>query len=149
MGGEIIVNFKDHEGWLDHFYRIRINSVKVHLLDKNTPPALYQSPDHTVIGFRIYFPVEYKDSIDPDNVYSFWTALKHSCTSSYSYIDEQLTEGAPCEVSEEFDGVNHQTSHDGMFKIQAMEISQEILDGTYVDIGNKHDILIELATLQK
>merc|ERR1719450_2105814 len=28
--GEIIVNFKDHESWLDHFYRIRINSVKVH-----------------------------------------------------------------------------------------------------------------------
>ena len=34
----------------------------------------------------------------------------------------------PCMVSEEVSGVNHMTSHDGMFKVKADGISQEILD---------------------
>ena len=46
-----------------------------------------------------------------------------------------------------FKGVNHQTSHDGLFKIKALNISQDILNqiggvnitlsGTYVNMANK------------
>ena len=54
-----------------------------------------------------------------------------------------------CEVSEEFNGVNHKTSHDGLFKVKAIDIRQEILDkiggirvtldGSYVTHGKKND----------
>ena len=36
-----------------------------------------------------------------------------------------------CEVTEEFNGVNHKTSHDGIYKVVAKNIRQAILD----DIG--------------
>ena len=33
-----------------------------------------------------------------------------------------------CEVDEEFEGVNHKTSHDGIFKVVAHDIGQKYLD---------------------
>ena len=33
-----------------------------------------------------------------------------------------------CEIDQEFDGVNHKTSHDGVFRISSEEIDQNILN---------------------
>ena len=33
-----------------------------------------------------------------------------------------------CEIDQEFDGVNHKTSHDGVFRISPENIDQNILD---------------------
>ena len=53
-----------------------------------------------------------------------------------------------CEVTEEFNGVNHKTSHDGLYKVVAKNISEAILDdiggiritfgGSYVTHGKKN-----------
>ena len=34
----------------------------------------------------------------------------------------------PCKVSAEVDGTNHKTSHDGMFKVKAVNVKDEYLD---------------------
>ena len=46
----------------------------------------------------------------------------------YSSEIEQISS---CEVTEEFNGVNHKTSYDGIYKVVAKNIRQAILD----DIG--------------
>ena len=33
-----------------------------------------------------------------------------------------------CKISDEFDGVNHKTTHDGLLKVRSVHVRQEILD---------------------
>ena len=64
----------------------------------------------------------------------------------YLVLGEEVTI-SDCKIDEEFNGVNHKTSHDGVFRIVATEISQEVLDnirgvkvtfaGSYSTFGGK------------
>ena len=55
-----------------------------------------------------------------------------------------------CEVDEEFNGINHQTSHNGVFKIKVLDVDQSILEeiggielllgGSYVTFGKDEAI---------
>merc|ERR1712012_1466290 len=74
--------------------------------------------------------------------------MKRSCTSSYYLQQGVIKPISGCEVTEEFNGVNHKTSHDGLYKVVAQNISQAILDdiggirvtfgGPYVTHGEKN-----------
>ena len=49
-----------------------------------------------------------------------------------------------CKIDEEFNGVNHKPSHDGVFKIEVFSISEEILDkvsGVKITIGGSDAVL--------
>ena len=62
-------------------------------------------------------------------------------------ITGEIVQNSKCEVAQEFQGVNHKTSHDGLFKIKAKDISQKILNeiggirvkmsGSFVGHGKK------------
>ena len=57
-----------------------------------------------------------------------------------SFLGE-ITTISDCQVDQEFDGVNHKTSHDGVFKVVAKNIPQDILDiagGIKVTVGGSH-----------
>ena len=46
-----------------------------------------------------------------------------------------------CEISAEFDGVNHKTSHDGLLKVKSENISEDILakiGGIRVTLGGSY-----------
>ena len=52
---------------------------------------------------------------------------------SFIYLGEGLNNGPihqvfMCKISDEFDGVNHKTSHDGLLKVRSVHVRQEILD---------------------
>ena len=49
-----------------------------------------------------------------------------------------------CKIDDEFNGVNHKPSHDGDFKIEVEDVSQEILDkisGVQITIGGSDAVL--------
>jgi len=125
--GEVQFNIDDYESWLDEFYRVRIDSFQVLLLDKSIPPNVYLSSEEEVIGFTIYFPLEFMDKDAYENVYSF-RGIGHTCTSAYFIENGDIVQISSCKIDEEFDGVNHQTSHNGMYKIKVKNVPQNILD---------------------
>jgi len=137
--GEAYFNFKHHNEYLDDFYRVRINSVTVHLLDTNG--NTFQSPRDEIIRFLVYMPVEFNDKDLNGNEFAF-RGLKHFCPADY-FINEEghIQHISSCEVDHEFDGVNHKTSHDGLFKVVAKNIRQDILDligGIKVTLGGSY-----------
>merc|ERR1711892_178573 len=137
--GEAYFNFKNHNEYLDDFYRVRINSVTVHLLDTNG--NTFQSPRDEIIRFLVYMPVEFNDKDLNGNEFAF-RGLKHFCPADY-FINEEghIQHISSCEVDHEFDGVNHKTSHDGLFKVVAKHIRQDILDligGIKVTLGGSY-----------
>ena len=100
---------------------------------------------------------EFNDKDAFGNVYAF-RAMKHFCPADY-YIEEngmstqetqeiyilcfpgEIYTISSCEVDHEFDGVNHKTSHDGVFKVVAKNMPQEILDqvgGIKVTVGGSY-----------
>jgi len=146
--GQVDFNFRMHDDFLKDFWRVRVNAIRVHLLDKNYPPQLYQTPENEIIVFTVVTPLEFYDSDVHHNVYSF-RGMDRSCTAAYYLQEGEIIPISGCEVSEEFNGVNHKTSHDGLFKVKAIDIRQEILDkiggirvtldGSYVTHGKKND----------
>eukprot|EP00090_Calanus_glacialis_P038241 TRINITY_DN66828_c0_g1_i1.p1 TRINITY_DN66828_c0_g1~~TRINITY_DN66828_c0_g1_i1.p1 ORF type:complete len:227 (+),score=55.07 TRINITY_DN66828_c0_g1_i1:53-682(+) len=143
--GEAYFNFDHHNDYLADFYRVRIDSIKVHLLDSNG--EIFKSPANDIMRFIVYLPLEFNDKDVFDNVYAF-RAMKHFCPADY-FIKEngEIQTISSCEVDHEFDGVNHKTSHDGVFKVVAKNMRQEILDqvggikvtvsGSYATQGKK------------
>jgi len=123
--GKLELNPKEFESWLDKFYRIRIDSVQVHILDETM--HVLPSPNNEVIGFKIFFPTEFRDKDADENVFNF-RGISHTCTSAYYLQDGEVVPIAKCEVDQEFDGVNHKTSHDGVYTITSLDIEQSIID---------------------
>jgi len=123
--GKLELNPKEFESWLDNFYRIRIDSVQIHVLDDNL--NVLPTPNGEVIGFKVYFPTEFRDKDADDNIFSF-RGISHVCTSAYFLQNGEVNPIAKCEVDQEFDGVNHKSSHDGVFTIKSFNNEQNILD---------------------
>ena len=101
---------------------------------------------------------EFNDKDAFGNVYAF-RAMKHFCPADYyieengmQYIQEiqeiyilcfpgEIYTISSCEVDHEFDGVNHKTSHDGVFKVVATKMSPDILNqvgGIKVTVGGSY-----------
>jgi len=137
--GEVYFNFKNHTSYLDDFYRVRINSVTVHLLDNEG--NILATPADEIIKFLVHFPLEFADKDVNENVYEF-RGMEHFCPADYFINDNgEIINISSCEVDHEFDGVNHKTSHDGVFKVVAKNIQQEILDnagGIKVTVGGSY-----------
>ena len=58
---------------------------------------------------------------------------KHSLAKTYLHLmffvySGEIVPISGCEVTEEFNGVNHKTSHDGLYKVVARDIREDILD---------------------
>ena len=93
---------------------------------------------------KTIFLKEFYDEDDVGNVYSF-RGLSHSCTAAY-YLHygnngPEVKPVSSCEISAEFDGVNHKTSHDGLLKVKSEGISEDILaeiGGIRVTLGGSY-----------
>jgi len=133
--GELDFNFREYDNKynndssLDQFYRVRIESIGIRLLDKNIPPNIYKSTDEDKIGFKVYHPLELTDKDSLGKEYSF-RGMKRVCTSEYSLMNGNPEPPAflSCRVSAEMDGTNHKTSHNGMFKVKAVNVKQKYLE---------------------
>merc|ERR1719348_169362 len=62
--------------------------------------------------WRVRVDAEFYDSDVHHNVYSF-RGMDRSCTAAYYLQEGEIIPISGCEVTEEFNGVNHKTSHDG------------------------------------
>ena len=94
-----------------------------------------------------------------DNTYSF-RGFEHSCSASYKFVDgkysktkslilqnnliiDELRTQDSCALITEFDGVNHKTSHDGLFKVKIEMVNEEALaqiGGIRVTVGGEYTL---------
>ena len=69
------------------------------------------------------------------------TFLLDKYSSNIISIVGEITTISSCEVDQEFNGVNHKTTHDGVFRIVAKNIKQKILDqvgGIKITVGGSY-----------
>merc|ERR1712059_114982 len=111
-----------------------------------------ETPGHQAnyaFGFNVYFPVEFYDTDSLSNTYSFRGVQKH-CTADYTMTGdgfEGINMVTHCKDDDEFSGINHKVSHDGVFRVVAREVPQEYLEkvgsidvvvwGSYIFKGKK------------
>lgn len=127
---EVLFNFKDHSTYidLDYMYRIRLDRLVVHLLDAAGDPIPSPAPEaNGAIQFIVNFPLEFFDTDKDNNVFSF-RSLNMPCLSDYYTVEGEIVQIDDCKQAEEFSGVNHKTSHDGVIRLVPREVPQEILD---------------------
>jgi len=145
--GGAYFNLKDHTEYFDPHYRTRLETIQIHLLDVDG--NLFLSSPDDFIQFKVYFPLEFKNTDTQYKVHSF-RAIGKVCSADYRIDDDgDVIQMAKCEIDQEFDGVNHKTSHDGMFRITAENVDQTILDqvnglkitvsGSYITRGKKEN----------
>ena len=94
------------------------------------------------LSYQNFFQ-EFVDKDSFENVYSF-RGLGHTCTSAY-YIENgkfwkkkyflflnffigDVVQISSCQIDEEFDGVNHQTSHNGVYKVKVKNVAEDLLE---------------------
>jgi len=121
--GEMILNLKemDMTNSFDRYYRVRVENMKVLLLDENKKPIQSMGTDTGErIVIDIEFPTIYKDTDPQGNSVTFWAAKNLNCESEYytTGIDADPVFTSHCKVNDKFKSNDYEASLDGDYHIK-------------------------------
>eukprot|EP00088_Acartia_fossae_P015951 TRINITY_DN18860_c0_g1_i1.p1 TRINITY_DN18860_c0_g1~~TRINITY_DN18860_c0_g1_i1.p1 ORF type:complete len:215 (-),score=24.29 TRINITY_DN18860_c0_g1_i1:105-653(-) len=114
---EIAINLKDLDsfGRFDDFWRIRLETLKLVLLDTSNNPLQSHGLSYGEgIQIRIRYPTVFYDT-DFNNIEHSFLAQNFECNSDYSTIGEEIKWKSSCRVDEEFSQTNYKPSPNGIF----------------------------------
>merc|ERR1739838_813903 len=113
----IDVNIKEHDPYhnLDKYWRVRIDMIRIVLLDENEDPL--PSPGDELgeeIQSLITFPTIFNDT-DYFKAGHTFLCQDYFCPADYYATEAGVTFRSDCSVDEEFTNLNYKPSHDGIF----------------------------------
>merc|ERR550519_711353 len=127
----IDVNLKDHDEHhnFDRFWRIRLDMLRIILLDANDKPI--KSPGEDLgeeIQSLVTFPTVFNDTNNDHKSHTF-LCQNFYCTADYITNDQDdVIFRSSCKVDQEFSNLNYKPSPDGIFSIFLQNSDQIEMD---------------------
>jgi len=121
--GQVEINLKDldENHYFDSFWRIRIETVKMKLLDNNSYPIQSAGTDFDEgIQIRIHYPTFFNDTDNYKNSVGF-LAQNFVCNADYATHGEDIDWFSECEIDEPFSQDNYKPGLDGVFTFKIVK----------------------------
>jgi len=137
---EVGINLRDLDinNRFDDFWRIRIETIKITLLDENASPIQSAGTDFgEEIQIKIRYPTLFNDTDNYKNSNSF-LAQNFACNSDYVTFGTDILWKSECKVDQPFSQKNYKPSADGVFTFK-------IENPNTIDMESLNQIMIDFT----